>query len=153
MNLKDLIDAIVLALRSATSTHLANSGMRVYKGDLPGWRATKGIFVVWSGSSERSRGIGQEMFGDTHTINVYVRHPARDETGAIAPADWYDDFVELVQEVRKVFTPRTNRALADTYSNLAWKLELGELSVGFSDESGQEYWEAAQPLIYEVPQP
>ncbi len=153
MNLKDLIDAIVLALRSATSTHLLASAMRVYKGDMPGWRAVKGIFVVWAEAGERSRGIGKEMFGNTHTVNVYVVQPVRDDTGTVAAADWYDDFLELVQEVWDVFTPRTQRALADTLGNLAWKLQIGATIFGFSDESGREYWQANIPLVYEVPQP
>jgi len=133
ISIKNAFNAVVSALQAATSTHLA--GVNVYKGDNSDWKGAKAIFVMWTGSEEEGAAIGNNWWM-THRFLVEVRQVQRDSTGAVADGDWYDDFLELCEEVNLVFSSLDGRSITDANSLKA--SHVGKtISAGYGDNVGK----------------
>ena len=135
--IKELLDAVVTELQGATTTHLNDSSIKVYKGDQAAWRYRKGIFVVWAGGSQEPASI-QGQWDDIHDIWVIVRQEAKDSTGAVADGAWYDDFLELCEEVILEVGLVANRNLTGAGGSTTHKTELIDWNPGYDSEGTTE---------------
>ncbi len=150
MTIKNLLNAVVSELQGATTTHLAAA--KVYKGYQDAWRAQKCILVMWSGGTEEPAAI-QDSFYDLHNIIVQVRMPVRDSTGAVGDGDWYDDFLELSEEVKVELTILANRFIRDAASEDAVIMRIDNWGAGFTGEADEQMMVCEYSLTYTVDQP
>ena len=151
MTLKLLFNAVVSAIRAGTGTHLGATATRVYKWDLPSWSAQKAVFVIVDTGNENPVAIG-DCFDDEYNIWVDVRMPIRDETQTVAEEDWYDDFLELCEEVKVELTTVANRAIVATDSSTGNKMAVTGWEYGTAQIGDKQYHGCRFTLRYYVPQ-
>jgi len=151
MTIKQTIGKLKTELEGAGTTHLSTA--TVYRGDRESWSATKAVFLIWTAMTEEGVSIGDgEAFSDIHAITVDIRQKAGDATGAQRdPDDWYDDFLELYDEVKaELVTKETRRATAGTqHFN---KLLIESVEVGYIGEGTERHFVASMDILVHVPQ-
>jgi len=127
--IKNVLNAVVAKVQSATSTRL--NGVPVYKGDAPGWKGDRAIFVLYAGASEEGAQLSNGWWG-VHSVLVELRWSQGDSTGATGGGDWYDQFLEACEELNVLLSSVAARTMTDAegegFSMLTktWEIGYGE---------------------------
>ncbi len=131
MTLHALLDAVVAALQGGTTTYLSQS--RVYVGLPAAVRNARCIAVYPVEGVEEAQTItASAAFADNHTIHVEITCPEKDPDGVTAAGDWFGEFLDLAEEVKRVL--RANRRIADADGETAYKARLAGWEFGIDQE-------------------
>ena len=151
--IKELLNVVVTELRGATSTHLNDSSLKVYKGDQSAWRYRKGVFVVWAGMVQEPASIlGQ--WDDIQDIWVLIRQTAKDPNegaGRVSDDAWYDDFLELCEEVIVELGSVTNRNVTGAGGVTSNSMRITSVDPGYDSEGQTEMLVCRIVLAYNTP--
>ena len=151
MDIKTVLNSLKTELEGAGTAHL--TGATVFRQDRESWSATKAVFLIWLGATEEAVSIGDgEAFSDIHTVAVDMRQKTSDPTGAVRdPDDWYDDFLELYQEVKAELVVKATRRATGGSQHFN-KIILGPTTAGFIGEGSERHYAASIELEVHVPQ-
>jgi hypothetical protein len=135
MTVDKLLDAVVAAIRAATTTHLVATNMRVYKGYPEQMPKSRTICVFPASGAWMPIIIGAEYTNDI-AVGIYIQCPVVDDatTSKNTAAQQYSEFLEITEEMKILLASNTCQRLVDTGGDRTYRVQTITWKYGWPED-------------------